>query len=205
MAAINFFSDAALDDNVDISALALGFYGSGGFPASVAVSSYQGTTHVVDTGGTTDSGVTNNITWRHANSGSTEIGGTLRDMTYWKNWDATVNIRFTNAEAVLVQNAELRIYDGSDIDTAPSGVTVKAYEIINPEDTYGSGEGEAAWSTPAGATAMALCDSPGTSGAYALDVTPSADVRHDWYVALSATPTTVGTKNFAAYVSLEYL
>jgi hypothetical protein len=52
---------------------------------------------------------------------------------------------------------------------------------------------------------MPLIASPGTSG-----LSPSGadtvDVQHDWYVAISGSPDSIGSKTqYGLYVSLEYL
>ena len=55
---------------------------------------------------------------------------------------------------------------------------------------------------------VTLAKSPGASGQYAKDGTGSTaqHVQHDWYVALSASPRSIGSKTqYGLYVSLEYL
>jgi len=52
---------------------------------------------------------------------------------------------------------------------------------------------------------MTLSSSPGTSG-----LRPSGantlDARHDWYVAISASPDSIGSKTlYGLYISLEFL
>jgi hypothetical protein len=53
-----------------------------------------------------------------------------------------------------------------------------------------------------------LAKAPGPSGEYAKDGTGSTyqSVQHDWYLALSAAPKSIGSKTqYGLYVSLEYL
>ena len=53
-----------------------------------------------------------------------------------------------------------------------------------------------------------LAKAPGPSGEYAADGTGSTyqSVQHDWYVALTASPRSIGSKTqYGLYISLEYL
>lgn len=212
MAAIKFYADSGLGGpfDIDMAGSGLGFYGSGGFGASVAVGEYQDNTYVTDAAGTSQGPQANNVKWTHANSGEIS-GGTNLHLQDIPNAQSTVNIRFTHGSAVQVQNAELRIYDRVTITEAASGVTTKAYECLHPSATQSGqlGSGDTTWTTPAGSgTTLSLAQSPGESGAYAGNGTGSThtDTQHDWYVCLSARPDSIGSKtDYGMYVSLEYL
>jgi hypothetical protein len=111
---------------------------------------------------------------------------------------------------VKVQNVEARIYDRNNINVAASGVTTRIAEIIHPSVVQeAGGSGDAAWIEPAGSgVTVALAQSPGESGQYAGDGVTStrADTIHDWYMAMSASPDSIGSKTqYGLYVSLEYL
>lgn len=133
------------------------------------------------------------------------------------NSQALLNIRFTNDSAVRVTNASITAYDRSATGNMPSGITVAMYEVNHTGITQtnnGSGSpgqptisGAHRWWTWDGSDAtgaMSLIDSPGTSG-----LSPSGsstvDTRHDFYCAISCSPNSIGSKLFAASVSLEYL
>lgn len=205
MAQLDFYVDSLASDHHinNLSGSGLGFYGAS-FGASVAVGAYQDTTFVTDSNGTTNGGSADNVKWLHASSGQCTSGSIhLHEIP---NKDATLNIRFTNATAVKTQNTKLRIYDRVSINNDPSGVVCWAASIIHPwTATTPSGSGSLTWTQPRGSSViLSLTDSPGMSG-LSPNGSNTTETRHDYYVALSASPSTVGSKLFALYVSLEYL
>lgn len=212
MAVIKFYADQGLggDFDIDMAGSGLGFYGSGGFGGSVAVGSYQDNTYVTDGNGAVAGPQSNNVKWTHSASGELS-GATNLNVLDIPNTQATLNVRFTNATPVQVQNIELRIYDRSSINNGASGVTTKTYETLHPSTSQTGllGSGNSTWTTPAGSgTVQPLAQSPGISGisaqAGSSSVTPS--IQHDWYVCMSARPDSIGSKTeFGMYVSLEYL
>ena len=107
------------------------------------------------------------------------------------------------------QNAKIRIFDRVNINNDPSGVTQKVAELIHPATSQAvTGSGDTSWSEPVGSSVILdLADSPGESGEFAGNGTVSTydDDRHDWYLALSASPDSIGSKLYALYVELEYL
>ncbi len=211
MAAIKFYTDTAGIFDIYMFGSGLGFYGAGNFGTSVAVDSYQDNTFVTDGDGTDQGPQANNVKWTHSTSGEIPTANNLL-LQYIPNAQSTVNIRFTNVGTpVQVQNAELRIYDRSDITLGASGVTTKAYECLHiaASDAV-QGSGLTTWTTPVGSgVTLALVNSPGESGLYAGTVAQQSirpDERHDWYVCLSARPDSIGSKTeFGMYVALEYL
>lgn len=212
MAQIKFYADSGLgsDFDVDMAGSGLGFYGSGGFGASVAVGSYQENTYVTDANGALQGPQVNNVKWTHANSGELS-GGTNLHLQDIPNVQASLRVRFSHTSAVQIQNAELRIYDRVTITVGASGVTTKAYECLHPSPTQTGllGSGAATWTTPAGSgVTLSLAESPGLSGLYAGNGTGSthSSQYHDWFVCLSARPDSIGSKTqYGLYVSLEYL
>ena len=212
MATIKFYADSGLGGtfDVDMAGSGLGFYGSGGFGASVAVGVYQENTYVTDGNGAVQGPQGNNVKWTHANSGELS-GATNLHLQDIPNGQCSTKISFTHGSAVQVQNVELRIYDRVTITVAASGVTTKAYECLHPSLTQSGqlGSGALIWTTPAGSgTTLGLAQSPGESGLYAGNGSASThqSVLHDWYVCLSARPDSIGSKTqYGMYVSLEYL
>ena len=205
-AAINFYADEFHVTNLTGSGL--GFYGDG-FGQSVNVGEYQNTTFITNSNGTVEGAQVNNIQYLNTMSGiigSAESGVLL---TQIPNYLATLNIRFTNDSAVKTQNCKLRIYDRSNINNNPSGVLCKVAELIHTDITQNNnGSGDTTWITPVGsALIMDMSPSPGMSGHYAGDGTASVyeDTRHDWYIAISQSPSSVGSKTSALYFSCEYL
>lgn len=99
------------------------------------------------------------------------------------------------------------IYDRSSINNPPSGVVCKVYETIHPGTSQLglTGSGSEVWSTPAGSSYLSLTSSPGTSG-LSPNGPETSSVDHDWYVCLSASPSSIGSKTqFGLYVETEYL
>jgi hypothetical protein len=211
MASIDFYISTGSDYNLMGAGSGLGFYGSSGFGASVAVGAYQGSTFVTDGTGATQGPQAQNVTYLNTGSG-TLAGGSGVGLKAIPNYQSTVNMRFTHTTAVKAQTVRVRGYDRSGINNNPSGVTFKAAEIIHPASVQGpTGSGDDTWVTPAGSgTILSLANSPGASGLWAGDgvgtVSTRKATRHDWYMALSASPDTIGSKTqFGLYASLEYL
>lgn len=209
MAEISF--NILVDENTstDIYGSGLGFFSSNGFGYSVSVGEYQGRTYATDPNGAVQGPEAQNVKYIHPSSGILGQEGLMLLLQHIPNYQSTLNIRFTHDEAVQVENAQLRIYDRTLINNAPSGVTCKAAEIIHPSPIQeAGGSGDATWLTPAGSSdILDLANSPGISGLYADDGVSSIhqDTRHDWYVALSASPNSVGSKTlFGLYFDCEY-
>lgn len=190
----------------------LGFFGAGGFGASVAVGAYQDNTYITNSAGSVAGPQANNIKWIHSASGQVPTSVNLA-LTSIPNYQATLNIRFTHSSAVKTQNAQLRIYDRADIANAASGVTTSCAALIHPGTTQVTGgSGNSAWQFPAGTgylnmsiTSAGAGFSPGISGR-APQGAGTSDTQHDWYAALSASPNSIGSKTqYGLYFSTEYL
>lgn len=190
----------------ELAGSGIGFFGPNGFGSSVAVGSYQDDTYITDGDGVYQGPKANNIKYTSPSSGIVNTIANARHLQTIYNGLATLNVRFENDTAVKTQNARLRIYDRSSIANPASGVTTKVAEIIHPNDNETlEGTGSSTWQTPAGSGYMSLVASPGTSG-----LSPSGsgttDTRHDWYIALSASPDSIGSKKqYALWIELEYL
>lgn len=205
-AEIQFWADTEGVENLGGSGL--GFYGQG-FGRSVPVGEYQTTTFITDENGTVQGAQVDNIKYISPASGQVNGGGDI-NITHIPNRLATLNPRFINDTEVQVQNVEARIYDRVNIDNPASGVTCKVAELIHPDPVNGpGGSGDTEWLTPAGsAVVVVLAPSPGISGLYAGNGSNSTrpDTRHDWYLGISASPDSIGSKTqFGLSLSLEYL
>lgn len=220
MATIAFYAgeNFAIDN---ISNSGLGFYGDSGYGASILVGSYNGRTFITDAAGTTQGAEADNIKYHNAGSGIIGQTGSGIHLKAIPNYQATLNVRFTHTSAIQVQNAKLRVYDRSNINNLPSGVTVKVAQLIHPGNTQtplGSGDntwyGSAAnpqtggFTVGGSGTVVTLANSPGASGLWAGNGSDSThtDTQHDWYLAISVSPDSVGSKTqLGVYVELEYL
>jgi len=210
MAAIDYYISTGSDFNINTGLSGLGFFGSNGFGASVAVGAWQGRTYVTDGNGTVQGPEAQNVQFLNAGSGILGQVGTGIGLQAIPNYQATLNVRFTHSSAVKTQNVELRIYDRVNINLGASGVTTKVAEIIHPGNTQvANGSGDSQWLTPAGsAVTVQLAPSPGLSGVFAGNGSNStySATRHDNYVAISASPDSIGAKTqYGLYTSLEYL
>lgn len=216
MAAISFLA-ADQFTIYDMGGSGLGFYGPGNFGSSVQVGAFADNTYITDATGAVNGPKVNNVKYAHPNSG--QLSGTdtrvLRDIP---NYLASLNVRFTHTAACRVQNATLRIFDRSNIDLPAVGVTTKVAELIHPwttsQPTGPLGSGDTSWLSPGGSggtfngrtydAPVSLADSPG-SGGWSPSGSATSDVQHDWYLAISSSPDSIGSKvAYGLYVSAEY-
>jgi hypothetical protein len=206
MALLSFLAGEGFAIN-DLSGSGLGFYGSDGFGSSVQVGQYQGRTFITNSTGTAQGPEADNVKWTHPGSGIVGQVGTGLGLRFIPNHQATLNIRFTHTSAIKVQNAQLRIFDRSNINNPASGVTTKTAQIIHYNTNQdNTGSGDTTWNTPGGSGSIqSLVASPGVSG-LSPNGPDTTNIQHDWYVALSASPDSIGSKTqFGLYCALEYL
>ncbi len=209
-AAIKFYGgDGDFDQEIGTGS-GIGFYGSA-FGASVQVGEYQDSTFMTNGVGSANYGELTNCKYPGNSSGVEVNGGAEVQLSALDTASGTLNVRFTYDSDVQTQNCKLRIYDRVDIDNDPEGVTCEVAQLCvgGSGVNQSTGELQAAhngWLEVAGSgTIMTLLYSAGESG-----LCPSGldteDDRHDWYVCLSASPDSIGSKTaFGLYVSLEYL
>ncbi len=184
----------------------LGFYGAS-FGASVAVGAFQTTTFITNSNGTIEGPQVDNLKWTHNASGGINGAASVKLINI-PNYLATLNIRFNHATAVKTQNGSVRIYDRADIDVPPVGLQARVAEIIHPDLTQvgDKGSGDTTWIWASGVdNIVPIVSSPGVSGE-SPSSTNTTDSQHDWYLAISASPDSIGSKTeFALYVTIEYL
>lgn len=204
MATISFAADDQGIQNLNGSGL--GFFGEGGFGRSVNVGEYNDATFITNANGLTEGPQVNNVKFVHPASGSIN-GLDAVNLLDIPNYLATLKITFSHTSAVKTQNAEFRAYDRNNINNNPSGVVVRAAEIIHPSTTQTgqTGSGDASWISIAGSgTVLEMVSSPGVSGERPNGSDTEED-QHDWYVSVSCSPNSTGSKTYAGYFSVEYL
>ena len=209
MASISFYSD----DNLISSGSGLGFYGDSGFGSSVPVGYYQGSTFLTNSTGTSQGSQGDNVKYLNAGSGLLTVSGTGIGIDAIPYTKATLQVRFDHASEVQAQNGEVRIYDRSNINNVAVGVTTQVAEIVHPwpteaPSTEGSGVNDGRWFSVGGSgSVLSLSPSPGPTGAFVgAGASTHTSTIHDWYVAISASPDSIGSKtSYGLYVSLEYL
>jgi hypothetical protein len=188
----------------------IGFYGAT-FGSSVQVSSYQDSTFITNSNGTVNGGQIDNNKYLGNTSGVSVNGGTAEMLSGVPTTSGTLNVRFTFDSVVMTQNGQFRIMDRVSADAPASGVTSQVAQLVNGGSGVNQSTGAAqashnGWMALAGSgTTMTLLSSPG-SGGLSPNGTGTTDTRHDWYLAMSASPSSIGSKtSFGGYCSLEYL
>jgi hypothetical protein len=211
----------------------IGFYGST-HGVSVPVGSQQTTTYVTDSLGVNQGSRLNNTAMATMGSGVTKgtisiNSATAVDLDKLPNYLCPLNIRFTHSEPVRVQNCKLRIFDRNNIANHASGVVTYVYEARHPATVQTvtnlshRGRSETSWYEFDPATSMSdmtFTPSPGASGKNTTvsdsssptlgfsttDGSSHQSSRHDWYLALSSEPVTIGSKTqYGLYFTAEYL
>lgn len=229
-AEIKFYANVKVDDSVAEIAhnngSGIGFYGSS-FGVSVPVNSQQTTTWTTNADGTNQGIQLHNTAWVSSETVAIDSASSI-NLESLPNYLCPLNVRFTNDDPVKVQNCKLRIFDRNNIQNQASGVTTYVYESRHPlADQVPSGlafkgRSENTWYEfdPVDAMSdMTFTSSPGVSGLNtdSSDTNPEkgytstsgvslASMRHDWFVALSSEPQSIGSKtNYGLYFSVEYL
>lgn len=150
------------------------------FADPISVGSYNDSTHVKDGNDSTDksSGNTpNNVKFISQTGGTggdsqADWGGGTEDLDQITTAEATLKIAITEAFNITVSDAVFYCYNGVTPATAPVGMDVRAAEVGNANFTEAEGSG----------SALAIADS----------LTPAT--THNFYIALSKSPTAVGLK-----------
>jgi hypothetical protein len=165
------------------------FAGATGFDSKVTVGEYNDTTHVKSSVGANDSsGNTPNNNKFISQSGGTggdsqaDWGDGTEDLDQITDAECALKINFSDASSVSTEDAIFYAYNGTTPATAPTGVTFVAAE-----------GGDANWT-----------GAEGSGSALALD-DQGASTSHDFYIAISASPDSVGLKDaFALRIELTY-
>jgi hypothetical protein len=168
----------------------LQFSGVGGFGTKITVGQYNDSTHVESSVGADDSSgnTPNNVKFISQAGGTggdsqADWGDGTEDLDQILISEATLKITFSDGASVITEDAIFYGYDGTTPATAPVGVDVRAAEVGDANFTQAEGSG----------SAVALDD----------NLTPATS--HDFYIAVSASPTNVGLKDdFAFRIELTY-
>lgn len=164
-------------------------FSDGTFGNPITVGEYNDGTHVQSSvGADKSSGNTpNNVKFISASGGTggdsqADWGDGTEDLDQMTTGEATLKINFSHGSSVTTSAAKFYAYDGSTTTAAPTGVTFYAAE-----------QGDAAWTNAEGsAAALSLDDN-------------TAATSHDFYIACSASPESVGEKSaFSLRIELTY-
>ena len=181
MATFTWELQGTTDTTIDATDI-VQFAGAAGFDSRVTVGAYQDTTHVESSAGANDSSgnTPNNV--KYVASGTANWGDGVENLNLMLAAEATFKINFSHATSVVTQSAIFYAYDGSTTTAVPTGVTFFAAE-----------QGDAAWTAAEGsAAAVTLTDN-------------TTATSHDFFVAASVSPDSVGLKDaFSLRVELTY-
>lgn len=159
------------------------------FDSAITVGAYNDTTHVESSVGANDSNgnTPNNVKFISATGGTggdsqADWGDGTEDLDQITDAECTLKITFAHGSAVAVSAHTFYAYDGSTTTAVPTGVTFYAAE-----------QGDTNWTNAEGSAA-------------GLTVTDSASATsHDFYIAVSASPESVGEKTaFSLRSQLTY-
>jgi hypothetical protein len=114
----------------NIAGSGLGFYGSS-FGSSVQIGSYQDKTFITNSDGTLNGGNAYNVKFTAAASGIPDTDSSGIPLCRLNGYHRTLDINFDHSTPVNVQNAQLRIYDRSNVNYPASGVVTKVAELVN--------------------------------------------------------------------------
>lgn len=211
MAALELYAG---EDVLVSTSSGIGFFGDSGFNNAVAIGSYNGHTFVTNTSGTLQGFECNNNKYNGVSGvihGQTGSGILLQNLP---NELATINVRFTHASTIYCQNAKLWVFDGSftgsvaNKENPSENLTFYAAELRHTSrlQSITSAYSDASWSdlSSSGSNYIGLVSSPGLMGVRQAGL-EQLSTRHDWYIALSCTPTQLGDKQFGMTFEMEYL
>jgi len=190
-----------------INGTGIQFYGVGGAGYSIQVNNYNSRTFIGNAAGTVYSAEIDNCKWVSETGVTWGTEGAQYLLTQLPQDKATLNISFHHDSAVDLQNVAMRAYDGTNVDNAPSGIEIKLADIVHPAIDYSyGGSGDSTWTNASGSVGeLVLSDSPGSSALWAWSGGTQASTWHDYYIAVSVKPTSVGSKTAKLYFELEYL
>lgn len=211
MATVNLYAG---EDTLVSTSSGLGFFGGDGFGAPVTIGSYNGRTFVTNASGTVQGFECNNNMRDGASGVIHGQSGSGILLTQLPNELATANMRFTHASAVYCQQVKLWVFDGTFTGSSANkerpaeNLTFYAAEIRHRSrlQTVTSSYSDSSWSdvSASGSNYIGLVSSPGLNGARQGGL-EQLSTQHDWYIALSCTPTQLGDKQFGMTFELEYL
>ena len=152
-------------------------FSDGTFGNAITVASYNGGTHVRSSGGadSSDGNTPNNV--KYVASGTGDWGDGTEAIENMTTGEATLKISISEDSNITVTDITMYAYDGTTPTNAPTGMDVQLAE-----------QGDTSW-TNADGSAAALTISDSTTPATA----------HHFYIAASASPSSVGVKSSNKY------
>ena len=158
-------------------------FSDGTFDNPVTVSAFNGGTHVRSSGGANDSSANTPNNVKYVASGTADWGDGTEDVADITDAECTLKITVAYDTNITVTGITMYAYDGTTPATAPTNLDVYLLE-----------QGDAAWTNADGSgAAITLGDS----------TTPATG--HDFYVAMSVSPSVIGVQSSnAVYFGFTY-
>lgn len=192
-----------MPNGASISSSGIGMFGSGGFGLSVPVGEYQGSSYVTNSAGSLNGPALSNVKYVHANSGLV-AGTTLLNLRAIPNSQSTFEIRIASDDSVQLQNSRLYVTERASTTGNAAGVTIQAAEIDHTGVAQdNTGLGNVSWTSINGTGAgnfLSLGNSPGPSGS-----SSGSNTSHSYYIIMSLSPNSIGSKTATARFQTEYL
>jgi hypothetical protein len=204
---LNFIMRTLQDVEINSSSYAMGFFGSGGRHATLDTDEWATNTFLTDIGGTIGEIHCRTIKYNTDSTAYVDQLTTPVALTSIPNYLGTLNIRLLDDEEIFVALAEAKFYDGKNPDNPPSGINIKLAELRHPNYRLNdpNGRGDESWRDVGDGSTFSLSQSPGERGVKSNSMGWWAYTQHDWYVAISVSPQTIGDREFGLQVSVEYL
>jgi len=176
----------------------IGFFGAAGSPASVIVGQYQDRTHRTNNAGA-DLGFMINVKFAGASDAAVS-GVSFPNIEDLPGASGTLLMRFREASDTLVitQNGFLRavrfVSNEPNDGLRPLNIDIRGFQAA---DTHGNA-GDSTWTQ--------MADGAGAGSDLSLSNQTGETSVHDWVVALSASPTAIGTNiAFGFLAQIEFL
>lgn len=164
-------------------------FAGGTFDSAITVNTWNSSTHVESSVGADDSSSNTpknskfiSETGGTGGDSQVDIGGGTVDLDSVSTANCPLKINFSDGASVTTTDTIFYAYDGSTPATAPTGINVRGAE-----------QGDANWTECEGsASPVTIADD-------------TAGTSHDYFLLVSASPTTVGEKTaFAFRIELTY-
>ncbi len=158
-------------------------FSDGTFGQPIQVGSYNDGTHVRSSSGVDDSASNSPHNTKYLTSTTMSLnGGASANLNTLTTGNSPLKITVTESVNITVTDIKMYAYDGTTTTNAPSGMNV-----------YLAEQGDSSWT-----------QAHGSGNALTLDDHSTAATSHDFYVAISASPTSVGVKS-ANKLRLEFV
>ena len=158
-------------------------FSDGTFGHPIQVGSYNDGTHVRTSGGTDKSASNSPHNTKYLTSTTMSLnGGASANLSTLTTANSPLKITVSESVNITVTGVKMYAYDGTTTTNAPSGMNV-----------YLAEQGDTSWKL-----------AHGSGNALSLNDQTTAATTHDFYVAISASPTSVGVKS-ANKLRLEFV